>query len=162
MEDIYAIRKIMGQNINTTGLNIAKQMQREIFCIKKPDIINDIRIVNNVEENTYNNIKYISFYQEVKMNIFEYDGEEFDKKLEEIFKDINKDELKKELIECGLEIQEEVELDIDADYYNKELEENSYWVHSRDSRWTRFVSKLKIKKKNSQENSSEEILEKAV
>ncbi len=62
MEDIYAIRKIMGQNINTTGLNIAKQMQREIFCIKKPDIINDIRIVNNVEENTYNNIKYISFY----------------------------------------------------------------------------------------------------
>ncbi len=96
------------------------------------------------------------------MNIFEYDGEEFDKKLEEIFKDINKDELKKELIECGLEIQEEVELDIDADYYNKELEENSYWVHSRDSRWTRFVSKLKIKKKNSQENSSEEILEKAV
>lgn len=38
------------------------------------------------------------------MNIFEYDGEEFDKKLDEIFANINKEKLKKELIECGLEI----------------------------------------------------------
>lgn len=38
------------------------------------------------------------------MNIFELEGEEFDKKLDEIFSNINKEELKKELIECGLEI----------------------------------------------------------
>ena len=42
------------------------------------------------------------------MNIFEYDGEEFDKKLDEIFKNINKEQLKKELIECGLEIKQEI------------------------------------------------------
>lgn len=42
------------------------------------------------------------------MNIFEYDGEEFDKKLEELFKNINKKQLKKELIECGLEIKAQV------------------------------------------------------
>ena len=29
------------------------------------------------------------------MNIFEYDGEEFDKKLDEIFANIDKEELKK-------------------------------------------------------------------
>lgn len=38
------------------------------------------------------------------MNIFEYDGDEFDKKLDEIFANIDKEQLKKELIECGLEI----------------------------------------------------------
>lgn len=39
------------------------------------------------------------------MNIFEYNGEEFDKKLDEIFKNINREQLKKDLIECGLEIR---------------------------------------------------------
>lgn len=39
------------------------------------------------------------------MNIFEYEGKEFDKKLDEIFKNINKENLKRELIECGLEIK---------------------------------------------------------
>ena len=38
------------------------------------------------------------------MNIFEYEGEEFDKKLDEIFANIDKEELKRELIDCGLEI----------------------------------------------------------
>ena len=42
------------------------------------------------------------------MNIFEYDGEEFDKKLDEIFENINIEELKKELVECGLIIKQEV------------------------------------------------------
>lgn len=40
------------------------------------------------------------------MNIFEYEGKEFDKKLDEIFKDINKEKLKQELIECGLKVKE--------------------------------------------------------
>ena len=39
------------------------------------------------------------------MNIFKYEGKEFDRKLDEIFKKINKDQLKRELIECGLEIK---------------------------------------------------------
>ncbi len=38
------------------------------------------------------------------MNIFEYEGKEFDKKLDEIFNNISKEELKNELIECGLVI----------------------------------------------------------
>ena len=36
------------------------------------------------------------------MNIFEYDGEEFDKKLDEIFNNMDKNTLKKELMKCGL------------------------------------------------------------
>lgn len=39
------------------------------------------------------------------MNIFDYEGKEFDKKLDEVFENKNKTELKKELVECGLEIQ---------------------------------------------------------
>ena len=40
------------------------------------------------------------------MNIFDYKGKEFDKKLDEIFNNIDKEKLKQELIECGLEIKE--------------------------------------------------------
>lgn len=40
------------------------------------------------------------------MNIFEYDGEEFDEKLNELFKNIDKETLKQELIECGLILKE--------------------------------------------------------
>lgn len=36
------------------------------------------------------------------MNVFEYDGEEFDKKLDEVFNNMDKNTLKKELIKCGL------------------------------------------------------------
>lgn len=36
------------------------------------------------------------------MNIFEYDGEEFDKKLDEVFNNMDKNTLKKELMKCGL------------------------------------------------------------
>ena len=39
------------------------------------------------------------------MNIFEYEGKEFNKKLDEIFKKLDKEKLKKDLIECGLEIK---------------------------------------------------------
>lgn len=38
------------------------------------------------------------------MNIFEYEGEEFDKKLDEIFENIDTEDLFQELIECGLEV----------------------------------------------------------
>lgn len=41
------------------------------------------------------------------MNIFSYDGEEFDEKLDEIFKDTDRETLKQELIECGLVLKEE-------------------------------------------------------
>ena len=36
------------------------------------------------------------------MNIFEYDGEEFDRKLDEVFNNMDKNTLKKELMKCGL------------------------------------------------------------
>lgn len=42
------------------------------------------------------------------MNIFDYEGEEFDKKLEELFQNIDKEQFKKELVECGLEIKTQV------------------------------------------------------
>ncbi len=38
------------------------------------------------------------------MNIFELNDEEFDKKLDEIFSKIDKEKLLQELIECGLEV----------------------------------------------------------
>lgn len=38
------------------------------------------------------------------MDIFELNDEEFDKKLDEIFANIDKEELFRELIECGLEV----------------------------------------------------------
>ncbi len=59
------------------------------------------------------------------MNIFEYDGEEFDKKLDEIFANIDKEELKKELIECGLEI---IQSTYNTQNEIKKIEDNSYCV----------------------------------
>lgn len=38
------------------------------------------------------------------MNIFKYEGKEFDKKIDELFNNISKEELKNDLIECGLVI----------------------------------------------------------
>lgn len=38
------------------------------------------------------------------MDIFELNDEEFDKKLDEIFENIDTEELFQELIECGLEV----------------------------------------------------------
>lgn len=55
------------------------------------------------------------------MNIFEYEGKEFDKKLDEIFSNINKEELKKELIECGLVIKQST---YKTQYQNNNLEGN--------------------------------------
>ena len=43
------------------------------------------------------------------MDIFDYDGEEFEKKLDDIFENISTEELIKELIECGLEIKQQKE-----------------------------------------------------
>lgn len=39
------------------------------------------------------------------MNIFEYDGEEFNKKVDEIFNNTNPKQLKKDLLECGLIVE---------------------------------------------------------
>lgn len=41
------------------------------------------------------------------MNIFNYQGKEFDKKVDEIFNKIEANKLKEELIECGLEVKRE-------------------------------------------------------
>ncbi len=38
------------------------------------------------------------------MDIFKLNDEEFDKKLDEIFENIDKEDLFQELIECGLEV----------------------------------------------------------
>ena len=52
------------------------------------------------------------------MNIFEYDGEEFDKKLDEIFANIDKEELKNEIIQSTYNTQNEI----------KKIEDNSYCI----------------------------------
>lgn len=38
------------------------------------------------------------------MNIFKYNGKDFDEKINEIFDNISNDDLKEELISCGLDI----------------------------------------------------------
>lgn len=43
------------------------------------------------------------------MNIFEYKGKEFNQEIDKIFNNINKNQLKKELIECGLVIKQETQ-----------------------------------------------------
>ena len=50
------------------------------------------------------------------MNIFEYDGEEFDKKLDEVFNNMDKNTLKKELIKCGLIFVNREENDMWTEY----------------------------------------------
>ena len=59
------------------------------------------------------------------MNIFEFDGEEFDKKLDEIFSNTDKEMLKKELIECGLEI---MQLTYNVKKKMGKIEDSSYFV----------------------------------
>lgn len=61
MDNIYAIRKIMGQKNNTTDLNAAEYLQRDVICVKNDKIIDNIKIVEDIEKGTYNDIKYISF-----------------------------------------------------------------------------------------------------
>ena len=61
MDNIYAIRKIIGQKTNTIDLNISSYLQRDIICVKNDKIISDISIQKDIENSTYNNIKYISF-----------------------------------------------------------------------------------------------------
>ena len=57
------------------------------------------------------------------MNIFEYDGEEFDRKLDEIFNKMDSNKLKKELIECGLVIKDVIRIEHNAEEakYTKKL-----------------------------------------
>lgn len=50
------------------------------------------------------------------MNVFEYDREEFDKKLDEIFNNMDKNTLKKELMKCGLIFVNREENDMWAEY----------------------------------------------
>ncbi len=64
------------------------------------------------------------------MNIFEYDGEEFDKKLDDIFESITKEQLKKELIECGLEIKQET-YSIEKENILKEYEDSYHIIESQ-------------------------------
>ena len=65
-----------------------------------------------------------------KKNVFEYDGEEFNKKLDEIFSNTDKKELKQILIECGLETKERNTID------KKEEQKNEYvtyiWYYQRN------------------------------
>lgn len=62
MDDIYVIRKIIGQKTNTVDLNVGDYLQRNIICVKNDKIINNIKIEKNIENYVYNNIRYISFY----------------------------------------------------------------------------------------------------
>ena len=45
------------------------------------------------------------------MNIFKYNGKDFDEKINEIFDNISNDDLKEELIECSLKIKEDFNMD---------------------------------------------------
>ena len=61
MDNIYVIRKIVGQKTNTINLNVGDYLQRDIICVKNDKIINNIKLEKNIENQTFNNIKYISF-----------------------------------------------------------------------------------------------------
>lgn len=62
MDNIYVIKKIIGQKTNTIDLNVGDYLQRNIICVKNDKIINNIKIEKNIENYVYNNIRYISFY----------------------------------------------------------------------------------------------------
>lgn len=59
--------------------------------------------------------------REKRMNIFEYNGEEFNQETDKIFNNISKNQLKKELIECGLVIKQETHL-----IHKEKEEENEF------------------------------------
>ena len=99
--------------INKKNISIeeAKRNLKEIINLCKDDIkINnkDITAILDLED-----LKSLILeasdkkdQRGVNMNIFDYNEEEFNKKLEEIFKNISSEKLIKELIECGLEIEQ--------------------------------------------------------
>lgn len=58
------------------------------------------------------------------MNIFEYNDEEFDRVLNEVFDNIDKNVLKRELMECGLILQKQTkEINIEEKWYVDRI----YW-----------------------------------
>ena len=84
------------------------------------------------------------------MNIFNLDDKEFDKKINEIFDNINPEELLEELVECGLKINDKVEYSISNSY----IMENEY-DYSLQFNKTKMWDKLFNKKKNNKEKLME-------
>lgn len=62
MDGIFVIRKIKTQKIDSLDLNVVNKLNREILCVKESKIINNINIIKDIDKDTYNNIRYISFY----------------------------------------------------------------------------------------------------
>ena len=89
------------------------------------------------------------------MNIFKYEGKEFDKKIDEIFKDIKKEELKKELVKCGLVLNKDIILK--GEYtqkmlYNINYDYNTYDIHKNRTSNNIFINLVtNLSKKNKKE-----------
>lgn len=80
------------------------------------------------------------------MNIFELNEKEMKEVLEKKMNSVTPEELLEELIECGLEIKQEVPLKIEAEY-EINLEQVSYdcistWRNIKTTGWTNIKNKL--------------------
>ncbi len=93
------------------------------------------------------------------MNIFEYDGKEFDKKLNEIFENIDKEQLKKELIECGLEIKQEI-YKIEKDNDTKDYQDEYYTIEIQkiEIENQQIINEINLNKKGKEERKWKEEL----
>ena len=59
MDGIYVIRKFEGQKTKTTKLNVGDYIQREVLCIKKEQLLKNIKMEPNINKETYYEIKKI-------------------------------------------------------------------------------------------------------
>ena len=75
------------------------------------------------------------------MNIFELSEEEIKKVFQDELNKVTPEELLEELIECGLETKEDLNLQIDAEYNVIESIDSSEcnsWIHIETTGWTSF------------------------
>lgn len=75
------------------------------------------------------------------MNIFELSEKEIKKVFQDELNKVAPEELLEELVECGLEIKEDLNLKIDAEYNVIESANSSgcnLWVHIETTGWTSF------------------------
>lgn len=61
MDGIYVIRKYEGQKTKTSELNVGDYIQRDVLCIKKEELIKNIKMEKNIDKEAYNDIKNIYF-----------------------------------------------------------------------------------------------------
>lgn len=80
------------------------------------------------------------------MNIFDLSEKEMKEFLEKKLNDVTPEELLNELIECGLEMKEEIRIYDEAEYYNEYIQEccvvNATWSSTKTTGWTNFKQKF--------------------